>query len=271
MAYQEGGVKVRTGSQVPSGLGGVVCAPIGGLSVNIGVVSLLWPGRAEPAPDPDRDSFLLTVGHMVGISIEHAGLVTEMVENYDDILQLKDRLEERNQELQKLNKKLEDLSVTDSLTGIPNRRFLMQRLDEEISRAHRLNLPLSLVMADLDHFKGVNDQLGHQAGDEALKRFASWLAGGVRKIDTVGRYGGEEFLVILVNCGRLTGCRVADKLRRLVEENSPEPPFDEIGGFTVSMGVAQLEGEQDAASLIAAADEAMYRAKAAGRNKVLAA
>ena len=126
-------------------------------------------------------------------------------------------------------------------------------------------------MADIDHFKRLNDMLGHQAGDEALRRFARWLREGVRRVDVVGRYGGEEFLAALVDCALDDAIKVAEKIRARVERESRSGPFEEIGGFTVSMGVAELAPGQEAKDLVAAADRALYQAKAQGRNRVVAA
>ena len=214
---------------------------------------------------------LLAVGNLLGIAIEHAGLVSDMVDRYSDILQLKSDLEEQNQELARLNSRLEELSVTDPLTGLFNRRYFLERLAEEVSRSNRLDQPVTFMIADLDHFKRVNDELGHQAGDEALLRFSRWLEGGVRRVDTVARYGGEEFVALLVNCRAEDGRRVAEKLRAATEERSAMPPFDVIGGFTVSLGVAELQKGEDGTQLMARADRALYVSKQSGRNQVFLA
>jgi diguanylate cyclase (GGDEF)-like protein len=242
------------GARAPAGLGAAVAAPIKGAELCLGSLTLGWTSPQGLARDPHRLEFLETMGHLLGLAIEHAGLVAELVD--------------RVGELGQLNQRLEELSITDELTGLFNRRHFLNRLQEEILRSQRQGHPLCLVMSDLDHFKQVNDTLGHQAGDEALKRYAAWLKTGVRRVDLVGRYGGEEFVVLLVDCGLNRGVMVAEKLRRLVAERSASPPFDALGGFTVSMGVAQLGEQGGHRELIQAADRALYRAKAAGRNRV---
>ncbi|MCA1906044.1 MAG: sensor domain-containing diguanylate cyclase [Desulfarculus sp.] len=276
LAQRQGRVLEVVGGDAPPGLGGVICAPVRGAELCVGAISLLW--LRKPPPHPDRASFLITLGHLVGLAIEHAGLVAEMVENLEQVLQLKNKVERRNRELDDLNRQLsqanqslEQLSVTDGLTGLYNHRHLHQRLAEEVRRSRRQGQPICLLMADLDHFKRVNDQLGHQAGDEALRLVADWLRKSVREVDTVGRYGGEEFVVVLSDCDLANGLKVAEKLRSLVETNSRRPPFDALGGLTISLGAAQLEPGMTPEELINAADRALYRAKQGGRNQVQAA
>jgi diguanylate cyclase (GGDEF)-like protein len=260
----------------PPGLGGVISSPVRGAELCVGSLSLLWIKR--PPPHPDRQLFLTTLGHLLGLAIEHAGLVAEMVDNLEQVLQLKDKVERRNAELDELNRRLsqanqslEQLSVTDGLTGLYNHRHLHQRLADEVRRSRRQGQPVCLLMADLDHFKRVNDQLGHQAGDEALRLVANWLSHSVREVDTVARYGGEEFVLVLSDCDLVNGLRVAEKLRALVESSSRRPPFDGLGGLTISLGAAQLRPGMTPEELINAADQALYRAKQAGRNQVAAA
>lgn len=267
-----------SGDQAPKGLSAVVSAPVCGADIGLGVLSLLWVAGSALPPDGERIIFLETVGHLLGLAIEHAGLVAELVDSVNELRQLKDKEEHRSQELAELNErlkqaniKLEELSITDELTGLFNRRHFIQRLEEEIIRSRRQQHPISLIMADLDHFKRINDTLGHQVGDEALKNFAAWLKGGVRRMDLVGRYGGEEFVVLLVDCGPNRGFKVADKLRRDVAKRSQSPPFEELGGFTVSMGVSSLNGSDTAQELIHRADQALYSAKEKGRNQVVSA
>ena len=265
------------GPEAPPGLGGVLSMPVQGADIPLGTLSVLWPEDSPPPSDGDREPFLETVCHLVGLAIEHAGLVAELVDNMNQLMQLKDQearrareLTELNQKLQEANRKLEELSITDGLTGLYNRRYFFLRLEEEVVRSRRQGYPLSMLMADLDHFKKINDTLGHPAGDEALRRFAQWLKSGVREVDLVARYGGEEFAVVLLNCGRDMAYKVAEKLRRTVEARSSQPPFDSYGGFTVSIGLAELAPGMSADALVAAADRALYQAKENGRNQVAA-
>jgi diguanylate cyclase (GGDEF)-like protein len=278
LVHLEGKSLELSGDKAPKGLGAVVAAPVRGADIGLGVLSLLWVEESDLQPDGERLLFLETVGHLLGLAIEHAGLVAELVDRVNELRQLKDKEEHRSQELAELNErlkqanlKLEELSITDELTGLFNRRHFTQRLEEEIVRSRRQKHPISLIMADLDHFKRVNDTLGHQVGDEALKNFAGWLKNGVRRMDLVGRYGGEEFVVLLVDCGPNRAFKVADKLRREVARRSQIPPFDPLGGFTVSMGVSSLDGSDTARELIHRADQALYSAKEKGRNQVVSA
>ncbi len=160
-------------------------------------------------------------------------------------------------------------SVTDSLTGVSNRRAFDEALDAEIRRAARSGHPVTLVMADVDYFKRYNDHYGHQSGDECLRRVAASMGGELRRAgDFIARYGGEEFVVILPDSSLSAGLAVAEKLRRSVE-NLKIPHDKHPGGkrVTISLGVAAGRVSQnDAKALVAMADEALYRAKGAGRN-----
>ncbi len=174
-------------------------------------------------------------------------------------------------ELEVANLRLEELSLSDELTGIANRRLLQQRLDEEWSRARRHQLPIALAMLDLDAFKLLNDTRGHLEGDQALQTVAAYLADAVqRRGDVVARYGGEEFAILLPTTD-LAGVRsVAESLRGGIEALAIPHPHAPGGRLTASLGYASCvpSAEQRVETLIAAADEALYRAKAAGRNRV---
>ncbi len=255
--------------------GWAISAPVRGFDTPLGIITLLWTEGQEPGLEADRDQFLLMVGHLTGLAVEHAGLVSSLVDSLNELRALKDQevargaeLAELNRQLKDANQRLAELSITDGLTGLFNRRHLENRLAEEIERSRRQGHPVTLLMADLDHFKRINDELGHQAGDEALQKFALWLRESVRATDMVSRYGGEEFVVVLVDCAEATGLKVAEKIRRHTAEHSAKEPFSSLGGFTVSIGGAELAKGMDAQRLLAAADQALYRAKQRGRNRV---
>lgn len=165
---------------------------------------------------------------------------------------------------------LERETITDSLTGLFNRRYLDRRLNEDIATAHRYSLPLSIMMIDIDHFKPVNDQFGHQAGDRVLVSLGEIISETLRESDYVARYGGEEFLVVAPYTPLLDATELSERLRKQVELASfklPDVP-DEIR-LTVSIGVASLgEGIDNIERLVHVADDNLYRAKAAGRNRV---
>jgi two-component system cell cycle response regulator len=158
------------------------------------------------------------------------------------------------------------LSITDGLTSLWNRRQFDLRLIAEQQRAVRFGEPFSVVLLDLDQLKEVNDTQGHQAGDAVLVEVASRLASGVRDVDLVARFGGDEFALVLPNTGVAGALRLADKVRSLIAESPFEP-----GGFnlSVSVGVATFpEHGETGRQLVRAADEALYRAKQGGRNRV---
>jgi diguanylate cyclase (GGDEF)-like protein len=158
------------------------------------------------------------------------------------------------------------LALTDGLTGLYNRRHASKRLEEEIARARRNNSGLCVAMCDVDHFKAINDEFGHSAGDRVLQQIATSLTEYVRRNDIVSRWGGEEFLVIFSEI-KLTAARiVAERLRgRLASTPQVDGGPEKI---SVSIGLAMLRPGVTAHTLIEQADQALYRAKARGRNRV---
>jgi diguanylate cyclase (GGDEF)-like protein/putative nucleotidyltransferase with HDIG domain len=168
--------------------------------------------------------------------------------------------------------RMEELSYTDFLTGLRNHRYLQERLDEEISRAHRHQRPLSLVMLDLDHFRGINAAHGHQAGDDLLQQLAQVVRAGLRDSDIPTRYGGEEFAIIMPETSKTEAELAGERVRRSVEGHafrlrSPDGP--QQLQLTISLGVAELPDDTaDKEGLIMAADVALLRAKHLSRNRV---
>jgi len=168
----------------------------------------------------------------------------------------------------RLHAELHRRATADALTGLPNRRAFEEALAREVARARRAGTPLALLAVDVDHFKRVNDQRGHPAGDAVLRAVAGRIASGARAGDLVARVGGEEFAVALPGAGPEAALEAAERIRARVAE---EPIALEGGdlGVTVSVGVASLgEPAPDGPSLAARADEALYRAKRAGRDRV---
>jgi two-component system cell cycle response regulator len=183
------------------------------------------------------------------------------------------RILKLEQSLRAANRRIHLLSITDALTTTYNRRYLMERLPQEIVRARRYGRPLSIVLCDADHFKNVNDAHGHLVGDEVLRDFAKLLMDSTRAdIDWVARYGGEEFLVVLPETSVAHAVSFAEKMRVSIETH----PFAISGGtlrVSSSFGVAGYESLQahddaNADSLIASADGCLYRSKELGRNRV---
>ncbi|MGE4195037.1 MAG: GGDEF domain-containing protein [Pseudodesulfovibrio sp.] len=175
--------------------------------------------------------------------------------------------------LETANDKIATLTTHDDLTGLPNRRWFFDRLDEEVDRARRYGNELSLIMVDIDHFRQVNDTFGHPLGDLALAEVARLLSANIRTSDIVARYGGEEFVIIIPESGAEKTVQAAEKLRMVVEVNDISLEGPEVK-VTVSCGVADLKsvvpgkgGLRDA--LVLAADHALHRAKENGRNQTL--
>jgi len=186
------------------------------------------------------------------------------------IKQLQTEVEAGRAELSQLNDRLREISLTDGLTGIENRRSLEEHLKEQWNHSIRLHEPMSVVMCDIDKFKAVNDTYGHQAGDAVLKEIARLLKDEAREIDRVGRYGGEEFLMILPGTVLDAAVTFAERLREKVENHT----FSYEGGTlrrTISCGVAAAPHPKvkDQEALVRAADDALYVAKETGRNRVV--
>jgi diguanylate cyclase (GGDEF)-like protein len=160
-------------------------------------------------------------------------------------------------------------AMKDSLTDLWNRKTIFEMLEKEISRAQRDQMPIAVVMIDLDHFKLVNDTYGHLTGDAVLQEAAKRIADLMRPYDFVGRYGGEEFLIVLPGCSRTNGAHRAEDFRRAIAD---APVATAAGALTLtcSLGVASHDEAMPAEELINLADEALYRAKRLGRNCVSA-
>ncbi len=171
----------------------------------------------------------------------------------------------------RLYEKTKEFSVRDDLTGLFNRRWFNQRIVEEFKRAERFNNPLSILMVDIDFFKHYNDNHGHSTGDTALREVAQVLSKNVREVDSVVRYGGEEFIVILPKTGMEEARKTAEKLRLKMEEH--EIPFGSTqpnGKFTISIGYTTYPDiAKNISDLFNQADHALYTAKHRGRNRVV--
>ncbi|MEE4263672.1 MAG: diguanylate cyclase [Desulfobacteraceae bacterium] len=159
-----------------------------------------------------------------------------------------------------------DMAVTDSLTGLYVRRYFMVKLQEEIHRAERYNKRLSVIMADLDRFKKINDTYGHDAGDRALKAISKFLQKNIRDVDAIARYGGEEFVMLIPDADKEAAFCLAERLR----EELSKVKFEDLPPVTISLGIATYPSDgNDLEELIKRADAAMYEAKGQGRNKVV--
>ncbi len=193
-----------------------------------------------------------------------SGIIQKMSALNKELSVLTQDLSKRNRELRNANNKITELMRTDPLTGLANRRYFSERFEEAVSFARRSGCPLSLIMADLDFFKSVNDHFGHEAGDEVLKGFAALISNCCRREDLGVRMGGEEFLIMLQNTDRNGALTLAERIRKLLENSTF---CDGKIKVTVSIGAAMLEANENPQDLIKRADKAMYLAKEKGRNR----
>jgi len=176
-------------------------------------------------------------------------------------------------ELERKNQELETLATTDALTGLANRRLALTLFERELGRARRYRLLLSVLMLDIDHFKQINDTYGHLVGDEVLRRLGEVVRTNIRAVDVAGRYGGEEFLIVMPETGLEGALVFAERLRSRVADLEFDAGPGKTFRITISVGVTQCE-DADAATiddLLAAADRALYQAKREGRNRVAVA
>ena len=181
---------------------------------------------------------------------------------------LEEEVKARTKELEDANKKLDLISRTDELTGLPNRRDMLRTIDNEVQRVTRTRKPFCFIFIDIDHFKNVNDTYGHACGDEVLKHVASTIRNLLRKYDVLARYGGEEFLTLLPETD-LDGARiVAERFRKTIEDTTVV--FGKLSiKVTITLGVAQYDHALGADRSIQMADRALYEGKETGRNKVI--
>jgi diguanylate cyclase (GGDEF)-like protein len=239
---------------------------------------LIWdltralPKREDPAPSPppfperlpavgagsadDADSLLHSFSRMLAPIEQQAAALDRYAT----------RLDAAYQELESTNARLKEFSFKDEVTGLYNRRFFSIRLEEEVSRYRRFNHPVSVVLLDLDGFKAVNDELGHAAGDETLRGMAEILLRHSRGINVICRYGGDEFAILLVETSKAGARLYADRIRYVLSSSQ----FAHGRRVTASFGIASLPEDvaPTADDLIRAADEALYAAKRAGKNRV---
>ncbi len=183
---------------------------------------------------------------------------------------LRKMLYNRSFELRAAYKRIEELAELDELTGSFNRRCIMRMLDDEITRAHRINAQCSIALIDLDWFKRINDAYGHPTGDEVLRTFAITMFANIRSIDRFGRYGGEEFLLLLPDTSNDDAARILDRLRAIIADLDWSA-FSPGMQVTISAGVATLAADETADTFLARADSALYAAKARGRNRIATA
>jgi diguanylate cyclase (GGDEF)-like protein len=200
--------------------------------------------------------FILTIGRCMFLGIFSSAMRQSL---YQSGLKLKQAY-----------KRIEELAELDELTGSFNRRCIMRMLDDEIARAHRSQTPCSIALIDLDWFKRINDAYGHPTGDEVLRTFAITVFANIRNIDRFGRYGGEEFLLVLPDTPGDGAARILDRLRAIIA-GLDWSAFSTGMQVTISAGVATLRPDETEDTFLARADNALYAAKARGRNRIASA
>ena len=218
---------------------------------------------AEPDPASDHDK-----EEMESLMDSFSRMLSTVEQQAAEINQYAARLDSAYKEIETSNARLKEFSFTDEVTGLYNRRFFSIRLEEEVSRFRRFNHPVAVVLLDLDGFKAVNDELGHAVGDETLRDISQILMKHSRGINVVARYGGDEFVVLLVETSKAGARLYADRIRQVVSTY----PFSHGKRITASFGIASLPDEeaQTSEDLVRSADDALYAAKRAGKNQVAA-
>ncbi len=213
---------------------------------------------------------------VIGKAMEHNRLLRDNRRLVEDLRRINNelearvkertlQLEERARDLEAANRTISDLAYLDALTGVANRRSLDETLVREAERVTRLGLPLTVVLLDVDHFKSVNDTFGHAVGDKVLQVMAATVASQARPYDLVARYGGEEFLVMMPGATLKNGGVAAERFRAAIAALDIEGISRKL---TASFGVASLTPGDQSATLFERADQALYRAKKYGRNRV---
>lgn len=252
----------------------ILCVPLKNIvGKTIGAIQVL--NKRSGTFDPDDEALLTALATQASVAIDNADLYKKLSELNRS---LESKVHERTEALQiandrltVLNKQLEQISITDSLTKISNRPYFMERLRQEVKRACRYGPPVSLLMIDIDYFKKVNDSFGHQAGDTVLVGVVGLINDKLRETDLIARYGGEEFCLLTTGTVQSGAQILAERARKLVEGAEFEHGSNQIK-VTISIGIGTWDTslEEDFEALIQRADTALYRAKAEGRNRVCA-
>ncbi len=193
-------------------------------------------------------------------------LEAELQRTRAELEEAKRQLKAKDIELEAVRIQADEVSHTDALTYLPNRRMVVNTLQTEVHRSERYHTPLSISMIDIDHFKSINDTFGHTVGDQVLRQLATLLREKIREMDMVGRYGGEEFLLILPNTRLKDAAEQAARLCSLIRE--AEFDVGKKTHLTISIGVAEYRiGEENWQKFLSRADMALYEAKNKGRDR----
>jgi diguanylate cyclase (GGDEF)-like protein len=249
-------IVVESAVEATGAAGGVVLGPHGELAragdPDVGSERLAFPLRVGSS---DFGSLVLTSDSFEADTVETAASLAAQV-----VVALENA---------RLHRMVERQAMVDSLTGLANRRSLEETLRSELARASRFGDSICVVLADLDDFKQVNDRHGHAAGDEVLKAFAGALRKTVRESDVAGRWGGEEFALVLPGTDAAGGARLAERARAAIEAREVKMPNGDLCSVTASFGVASFPESHELGEILAAADSALYAAKGQGKNRVV--
>jgi len=236
----------------------IVCTLIIMLYIfRIGVAFFTFTPESELFSTGTADAVIMMSSQMLGIMMTFSLVLMINMRLFIEVQLFAEEKELMVQELRRL-------ANTDGLTGVYNRSKIEQILTIEVLRSRRYKHPLSIIIADIDHFKAVNDTFGHTVGDAVLSGIASMMKDHIREVDTLGRWGGEEFLIVCPETTLEGAKKLAEKLRKKIEKQS----FKEIGCKTISMGVAQIAKDEWDEDMIRRADRNLYKAKQSGRNRV---
>ncbi len=227
---------------------------------------MIWRSAEQALQDLHKNTWINILYALVGFILLELALFLGIRLT---LRHLEFTVKQRTVEIQALNSQLEEIAHRDFLTGVCSRGHFMERMLQELHRSRREQHPLTLLMLDIDHFKQINDQWGHQAGDKALSSLGALLLDNCRDYDVVGRYGGEEFCLLLPGVHAQTGYRIAETLRCLIEQHILLP--DDHTRVTVSIGVAECAAGDDQAGWFRRVDQALYQAKRTGRNRTVLA
>lgn len=249
-----------------------MCVPLITKTGTLGVIYVY--SNNSPQGFRKEDLFFITsISNPAAVAIENALLHEKSKQSEEELKRARDELEakvqERTSELGEANAKLRELSITDDLTGLFNRRYLVRALEAEFIRAIRYRRNFSVLLIDIDDFKQINDRYGHSCGDAVLIRLSSLVRGGLRSSDVVARFGGDEISILLPETEKSKAAEVAEKLRGLIEA-TPFGWHGEAFNITCSIGIASAPDDRiaDWNDLLDKADQALYRGKGTGKNVV---
>lgn len=230
--------------------------------------AILEQSRRQPGKVERREFSILCkdgrTADVLGSSIVIDQLLLISLVDITDRKRYENELKQTRDELASANAELKRLAITDSLTGISNRRHFEAEAMQEMVRAQRYAQPLSLLLIDIDHFKAINDRYGHPTGDRILVELSRRIGSRLRSLDRLARWGGEEFVVLMPYCDAAAAILIAESLRKLCAEQ----PFPEVGTVTASFGVAELKPGEKTEEWFKRVDVALYDAKSSGRDAV---